>query len=359
MVGDAFLTVAVLLGTIVLAGCTPMAMAATPSASPPPAPMSVPSAGASAPSAPAQVLDGDCSALFPEAVLSSETVTEVLGASVAEQNLFLDAPNLQAVPTLGGLDCRWRSAGGFSSAASVTAVVLASSLVGDRPDTVTCAPDALTDAESTNACRFDFTAGGLWLSGHLVPQRGSSESDTRAAVITLRDALRALPAATTGAAGQPAPLPDGAWRPPACADLSDAAAVTRTLDDPGLAAMDVQTSGAESVPGVHAANGAAGVFACAWLPSGEVAAGAVDGFSVLALPGGRWAETLALAVPGADVIDVPGADLAVRMPTADGHDLIDVFDGVNWMQLGGAGTLDAVLPVVPGLIDALDAERAH
>jgi hypothetical protein len=353
------LTAAVLWGALALAACTPMASAATPSTPLPPAPMSTPSAGTSVAAAPAQVLDGDCSALFPDAVFSSATVTDVLGASVVEQNQFLDAPNLQAVPTLGGLDCRWRSAGDIPGAASVTAAVLGSSLAGDRPDTVNCGPDTQTDAESTSACRFDFTAGGLWLSGHLVPQRGSSGSDTRAAVTVLRDAFLALPAGTTGAAGQLAPLPDGAWRPPACADLSDAAAVTETLNDPGLAAIDLQTSGTESVPGVHAANGAARVFACAWLPSGDVSAGAVDGFSVLALPGGRWTETLALAVPGAEVIEVPGVDLAVRMPTADGHDLIDVFDGVNWLQLGGAGSLDAVLPVVPDLVGALDAERAR
>jgi hypothetical protein len=355
----AVLTSVVLAGAVALAGCTSMAMAATPPASwSSTVPSTVPTMPPATPE-PARVLDGSCSTLFPETVFSDAAVRDALGESVAEYAPFLDAPNLHAVPTLGGLDCHWRAAGGYSGAASVTAVVLAGSLT-DTNDSVTCEAGAVTmDPEGASACRFEFTAGGLWLSGHVVPRPGTAESDTRAAVAALGDAFRALPPRGSGTVPLPAALPDGAWLPPHCAELADAAAVTVTLASPDLLVSDLQTSGSESVPGVHAANGAAGVFACAWFRSGDEPAGAVDGFSVLALPGGAWAQSRVLAVPGAEVVDLPGVDLAVRMPTAEGHDLIDVFDGVNWMQLGGLGSLDAVLPVVPDLVDALDAQRGH
>jgi hypothetical protein len=360
----------VVTAAVALAGCTSMAMAVSPSfarsttqsaASAVAGTASATSSNAAtapalAPRAPTQILEGDCSALFPETAFSHPAMAEVLGENAVHEDPFLDAPNLQAVPTLGGLDCTWWGAGKDAEAASVTAVVLSRSFAGDAEDSVTCEVGAVTMPDDTSTCRFGFVAGSLWLSGTVLPRSGTPERDTRAAVAVLGEAFRTLSSEISVAAS--GPLPDGAWTPPACSELSAAAAVTSTLNSPDLLVSDVQTSGSESVPGVHAANDAAGVFACAWFRSGEEPAGAVDGFSVLSLPGGAWAESRALAVPGAAVVDLPGVDLAVRMPTAEGHDLIDVFDGVNWVQVGGTGSLEAVLPAIPDLVDALDAHGA-
>jgi hypothetical protein len=305
---------------------------------------------ASGPAAPAQVLGGDCAALYSDALVS-----EVLGTPVTARQPFVDAPNALAVPTLGGLHCEWAAADLAETTASVTAVVLSTAVNDDAGESVTCSTgEVAAHVVDASACAFSFVGNDLWLSGTVYPQAGGTDSEVRAAVATLEQAFRALPAT---AVIDPA-LHPAAWTPPSCAELSDTAEVAATLGRPGLVGANLGTSGPESAPGVEAANAGARVFACAWYDEG--ATPAVDaGLSVQGLPGGAWAQTTVLAQPGAQVMSIPGVELAVRVPTAEGHDLVDVFDGVNWLQVAVVGSLDPVLPVVPRLIDALNGETVR
>jgi len=132
--------------------------------------------------------------------------------------------------------------------------------------------------------------------------------------------------------------------------------VAETVQSPDLVGNDVDTAGSsDSAAGIQAAQAGAKVFACAWYHSGPAPDGQLDGFSIQGLPGGAWAHSRVLALPGARVVDVAGADLAVRVPTALGHDMLDVFDGGNWLQISRADGLEPVLPVLPGLLDALES----
>jgi hypothetical protein len=323
-----------LLGAGALAGCAPAAAAA-------------PRPDVAAQQAP--VHDGDCAALFPDALVS-----EVLGTTVTAQGRFVDSPIQHAVPTLGGLGCEWAAPIGTDGSAntpSLSAVVLSSTLAATEPTDVTCSAGAVTaTSDDALACRFGVVADDLWLSGVAYAPAGTPEDDIRSMAAELSDAFRGLPAGPV----EPGPLlPDTAWVAPDCAELSSAADMAEVLDSPDLVGYDVATSGDGAAEGLRAAQVAAGAFACAWIHAGPTPAGQRDGFSVLGLPGGAWAQTEVLAIPGASVVDIPGVGLAVRVPTAVGHDMVDVFDGVNWVQIMAAGSLEPVLPALPALLDAL------
>jgi hypothetical protein len=325
----------VLLSAGALAGCAPAASAAVRSTA--------------VPVAPSPVLGANCGALFSDAYVS-----ELLGTPVTAQELFLDSPIQQAVPTLNGLSCEWSPiprADGSGSGASVTAVVLNSALAPPGSTDDSCAGGAAT-ATSVDAigCRFGVIVGDLWLSGVAYAPAGTAEDDVRSVVADLSDAFGAFPVGYTPA--RPA-LPVSAWAAPDCAELSRTAGVAATLESPGLVGNEVAVAGDDSARGNSAAQVRAGVFACAWYHPGPTPDGQFGGFSIQGLPGGAWAQSQVLAIPGASVVDIAGVELAVRVPTAFGHETLDVFDGVNWLQVAAAGTLDPVLPALPALLDAL------
>jgi hypothetical protein len=328
----------VLLAAGALAGCAPAASAA-------PRPVAVPQA-------PAPVLGGDCAELFPDPFVS-----QVLGTAVAVQDLFLDAPIQHAVPAIGGLSCEWTSVAepdGSVDAPSLSVVVL-NRASATEPKDVTCATGAVT-ATSVDAiaCRFSVIEDGLWLSGVAYAPTGTAEDTVRTRVAALSDSFRTLQPDTEPAEPDLG-ASESAWVAPDCSELSRAADIAGTLQSPDLVGNDVAVAGAESAEGVLAAQTAAGAFACAWYHSGRTPTGQLDGFTIQGLPGGAWAQTEVLAIPGARVVDIPGVELAVRVPTAAGHDQLDVFDGVNWLQVAASQALDPVLPALPGLLDALAA----
>ena len=304
--------------------------------------------------APAQIFGGDCARLFTDDVVGT-----ALGTGMTLQTEFDDSPNMNAVPTLSGLECTWAEPAALTEGipvAGLSAVVLSTTAAVTSPDSVTCYSGVVTmssDAQST--CRFAITAGDVWLSGTVFGSAGATEDDLRTSVATLSADFTALPASEA-----PVPaLPAGAWRPPVCTDLSENAGVSSALASPDLSAGDVDTSGGEWADGAYAANSGAGVFACSWYQTGQTPDGQVDGFSIQALPGGAWAEAQARALPGATVVTIPGVELAVHVPPpAEGYETLDVFDGPNWLQVTRATGLDPVLPAVPGLIDALNAATA-
>ena len=339
---------ALAIAVLALAGCAASAPAAqpTPSASATPTPDVAVQPVALA--APAQVLDGDCSALFTDAELSA-----VLGTDVAEQTGFINAPSANAVPSMGGIACSWAEAVP-STGAALNVVVVSTGAVPAAADDTTCYEASVdTSGESASACSFGVTAGALWLSGVAYTAVGTGEDDTRAVVTAVSDAFDALDAAAPAAAAQAT-----AWPASGCAALSAAADVAAVLQSPDLVVSDADTGGGERPAGIAAAATAAGVFDCSWYQNGETPAGQTSGFNLQALPGGAWVQAQVLALPGAETVAVPGVDLAVRVPmdeaTTGVTEVLDVFDGVNWLQVSGPEELDVLAPAITALVGALN-----
>jgi len=305
------------------------------------------------PAAPAQLLDGDCSVLATD-----DAVSALLGTVVSAQTGFVDEPNANAVATAGGIQCRWTDAAGVTggNGASLTTVMVGSDAVETTPDGVECYEtsfDASGDLAST--CAFSVNSGSVWLSGVAAMAVGADEEDARAAVAAVGDIIRALPAPRPVGPGSTAQV----WTAVGCADLSARAGLPEVLGSPGLLVDDADSSGAERPAGDAAALAATGFFGCSWYNNGDTPAGELSGFNSAALPGGGWAQTQVLALPGATVVELAGVDLAVRVPMDEAvtgvAEVLDVFDGANWLQISGAGEPAALEPAVVALVAALNA----
>ncbi|QYF74177.1 hypothetical protein [Cryobacterium sp. PAMC25264] len=350
--GNPLLAVSLLTVTaLLLSGCAPASPAPPVSESAtPPATVNLTPA---APAAPAQLLDGDCSALATD-----DAVSALLGTVVSAQTGFVDEPSANAVTTIGGIQCRWAEPAGVTgvTGASLTTVMVGSDAVETTPDAVECS-EASFDASGALAstCSFSVSSGSVWLSGVAAMAAGADEEDARAAVAAVGDIIRALPA--------PRPVGPSAtarvWTATGCADLSARAGLPDLLDSPGLRVDDADSSGGQRAAGNGAALAATGFFGCSWYHDGDTPSGEVSGFTSEALPGGAWAQTQVLVVPGATVVDLAGVDLAVRVPMDEEvtgvAEVLNVFDGANWLQVSGAGELSALEPAVVALVAALNA----
>jgi hypothetical protein len=71
------------------------------------------------------------------------------------------------------------------------------------------------------------------------------------------------------------------------------------------------------------------------------------------LGGGAWARDAVLAQPGSTVVEVPGLDLVVETPS-EGFTVIDVFDGVNWLETFAAEPA-AMYPLISAIVESLNA----
>ncbi|ANP71952.1 hypothetical protein [Cryobacterium arcticum] len=306
-----------------------------------------------APAAPAQLLDGDCSALATDDVVSA-----LLGAVVSAQTGFVDEPSGNAVTTVGGIECRWTEVAGVTGAtgASLTTVMIGSDAVETTPDGVECYETSF-DASGVLAstCSFSVSSGSVWLSGVAAMAAGADEQDARAVVAAVNDIIRAMPAPRPVGSGSTAQV----WTAAGCADLSARAGLPEVLDSSGLLVGDVDSSGAERPAGNAAALAATGSFGCSWYHNGDTPSGELSGFNSATLPGGGWAQTQVLALPGATVVELAGVDLAVRVPMDEAvtgvPEVLDVFDGANWLQIYGAGELADLEPAAVALVAALNA----
>lgn len=347
---NAAVTGALAVGVFALAGCAAAAPAApaTPAAS---ATDTADTAVAQAdPAAPVQVLDGDCSAL-----LSDADVSALLGADVSVQTGFIDAPSSNAVQTVGGLTCTWAEPVPATGVSLTAVVVGATAVPATMADDTTCYESSIgASTDMASACSFGVTAGPLWLTGVAATAAGTGEDDTRAVVSALSDAFTALDAAEPAA-----PTAAAVWPVTGCSDLSEAAGVPAVLQSPDLVVSDADSGGAERPAGITAAATAAGVIACSWYQTGEVSAGQSSGFNLEALPGGAWAQAQVQSLPGASVVDIPEVDLAVRVPmdeaTTGVTEVLNVFDGVNWLQVSAPQPVEELAPAVTALVAALNA----
>ncbi|WEO78490.1 hypothetical protein BJQ94_05490 [Cryobacterium sp. SO2] len=335
----------VAVGALALAGCA----SASPGAQPTPSASATPMAtlDPAAVTAPAQVLGGDCSALFTDAEVST-----ILGIDVSAQTAFSDAPTANAVPTVGGVVCNWTQSG--ASEPALSAVLESTATVAAGADDITCYQSSVDpDGALAGSCSFGVTSGPLWLTGVVTTAAGTTEDDAKAAAATLSAAFGMLGATDPGG---PA-VESTAWPFSGCADLSERAALA--VQSPNLVGSDSDIGGAGRPAGVMAALRSVGAFSCSWSTDGDVPVGQVSGFNLEALPGGAWAQTEVLALPGAEVVDLPGVDLAVRVPmdaaTTGVAAALDVFDGGNWLQVSGPDDLDALAPAVTALVAALNA----
>jgi hypothetical protein len=347
-VAGAAATGALVLAVLTLTGCAAAGPAAQPTASASATPTPDIAVQPVVLAAPAQVLDGDCSALFSEAELSA-----LLGADVSERAGFLDTPSANAVPAVGGIACTWAEAVPTTGAA-LSVVVVSTTAVPAAADDTTCYESSVdTSGELASACSFGVTAGPLWLSGVVYTAAGTGEEDTRAVVTAVSDIFGAIEA--TAPASE---APVTAWPTSDCAALSEAADVATVLQSPDLVVSAAESGGGERPAGILAAATAAGVFDCSWYQNGEIPVGQLSGFNLQALPGGAWAQAQVLALPGAETVLLPGVQLAVRVPmeeaTTGVAEVMNVFDGVNWLQVSGPEQLDAVAPAVTALVATLN-----
>lgn len=340
-------TSTLLVAVLALAGCA----AGTPAAAPAPAASATPTpdiARESGLAGPAQVLDGDCSAL-----LTDETVSGLLGADVAVQTGFIDEPSSNAVQTVGGITCTWAEAVP-GTGVSLTAVVVGTTAVpATTADDTTCYEASIgTSAEMASACLFGVTVGPLWLTGVATTAAGTGEDDTRAVVRAVSDAFSALDAAEPAA-----PAAAAVWPVTGCSELAEAADISAVLNSPDLVVSGADSGGAERPAGITAA--AAGVIGCSWYQDGATPAGQSSGFNLEALPGGAWAQAQVQALPGAAVVAIPDVDLAVRVPmdeaTTGVSEVLNVFDGVNWLQVSAPQPVEELAPAVTALVAALNA----
>jgi hypothetical protein len=297
--------------------------------------------------APEQILGGDCSAL-----LSTADVSALLGAPVAPVTGRSMSPLHAAVAAMGGLSCLWSEGDGQNMAALSTVVEAATAYdvrgTGPVDDGVWCY-GSLPAME----CSFSVVSGPLWMSGHVYTAAGENEADARAAVTSLGDDFRALELAEPAREAAQAT----AWSLSDCSELDGTVDVGALLQSPGFRGSTSDVVPGDIDGGIYAAVDTLGVFGCDWYQQTDVPEGDLGGFSVVALPGGAWVKAQALAWPGATEIDLPGVELAVLVPwdpAVPDQESLNVFDGVNWLQVTSRQDVMATVPVIPTLVAALN-----
>jgi hypothetical protein len=296
---------------------------------------------------PAQVFGGDCSAIFSDAALSEalgQPLTQPwLGQEVPSWAVQPLSPESSLVEHAGGVHCGWgtppTSPDSFDGWVLYVDAVPASAV--SAPEDVECVASDM----SATGCPIDVTANGIRLSGVVTSDIEGVDPLARVAAV---EALFVASANAAEAPDAPAP-PAGSWQTP-----SDCAAIAASVDwkavgESGPITSD-DTMGTDAYGSVveDDLRGGRPLYTC-WI-GGETWQTA---FSLLG--GGAWARDAVLAQEGAEVVDVPGLDLVVTTPAQGG--IIDIFDGVNWLQSPWGSAFDDVMPTLEVVVDALNAAK--
>jgi hypothetical protein len=276
------------------------------------------------PPAPTQVFGGSCSEVFEPKQLSDAVSGEWMPVRDPEPVL---APSDHVVENVGGLACSWYTDAGHGLFA---AILPADAL--SAPEDTACG--FATDA-SAFTCDIDATANGMRLVGFYTAPSGD-EAALRVSVGAIEalftaSALQAVPVASPGF--------DTAWSSaPDCAALEISGLTA--IDEPF--GTDVYLS-----PALRSLTNGAVMPQCS-IQDAEVS------FSVLG--GGRWMEAAVRAAPGAEEVGVEGLELVILVPW-EGQDFysVNVFDGVNWLQVRVSDADDTLYPVLIAVVDALNA----
>lgn len=312
-----------LLAVAVLTGCAAQpALQSTPTAAPPVL-VDVP--------APAQLFNGDCSAMFSDAALS-----EAFGQAVTNPGWPTSAdPEALLVEQAGGIHCVW---GGLDGSTVLVVVAVPAAAVSS-PENTECVATEI----SPTSCAVDVTANGIRLSGIVTADTAGADSPSRVATVEalfVTSAAAVAPVALT-------PLPDAWMNPTDCDYVASTVDWATALDvtEPLVPDYTMGTDAYASAVEIDLRGGRVPGWCMLYSPSGG------PGISFIALGGGAWARDAVLAQDGAEVIDVDGFDLVVKS-TVNGT--VDIFDGVNWIQTGTSD--EPPYAALRAIIDALNAQ---
>lgn len=338
---------------VVLAGCAPAAPGHPLSSSSSASPMASPTAGPV--SAPARVFGGDCNS-----VLSTSTVNGIAGVALPPTDYSVQGdlkPGHLTTKLRGGVECVWQVPGGGSYLE-----VVALSANGASPT----APDSSSCSVGGSACAASLTVDGYWLAW--IWDVGVISAIDGVKLNEFGAAMRS----SVNSAG-PAPQfvqPVGSWQKSVdCSALASASGLLAKLGGSGWtlgAAGEDQKPLAPLAP--ESNNGE--YTACLW-SSHSSASGPPDGqvpaFRMHVLPGSAWYASHVEAIPGATTITIPGVARAIRVPDPDqcsNEDpipspcddfTINVFDGVNWLQVNtDADEFARDTSVIARLVSALN-----
>jgi hypothetical protein len=260
----------------------------------------------------------------------------------------------------GGVECVWQEAGGGPY---LEVVVLSTN--GANPTT----PDSSSCSVGGPGCDASLTLNGYWLAWTWSGvDRGISATDDA----KLNEFGTALRGSVTSAG--PAPQfvqPAGSW--PKSVDCSALASASGLLANLGGDWTPLGVTGEAQMPlRANAPEWNNGEYtACRWTAparASDSAGGQTPAFSMYVLPGSAWYASNVEAIPGATPITIPGVARAIRVPDQDRCSntdpipspcddfTVNVFDGVNWLQVD----TDAVnfardTGVMRRLVSALDA----
>ena len=288
-----------LLTVLLIAGCT-----ATPQTQPVETADPTPTATFEVAAAPQQVLDGDCDFLDGWTVIEGDERLSPINALVQQY---------------GGVRCSWQLDGRV-----ILAVLVPESAVNVPADTA-CGGGG--DAAAIG-CGIDAVVNGIRISGHAL-------GDDLALAQADRDTIiAAFTATATDAATvlEPQPDPDAWPAIPDCTSLAGSAALADAAE------LDVELTGESLAFGLSSDVYVAPTERALQAEHGACSIYGIDGdekfgIEMRVLGGGRWMETAVRAAKGAQVVDVDGLELVVTVPSATYGETVNVFDGVNWLQV--------------------------
>lgn len=347
----------ILLCVILLSGCaagTPApaqsSAAAAPSASAEPTaePTEDPDAGGTPP---AQAFDGDCSLVF-----TTQEVTDLSGWAATDAVQFVSTvPDMALVHQVGGIGCVWAPAAGDDGYLQLT-VVPQKQLSNQLEDGTTC----FLQSEKTYICAIDLEANGYHLSANFTTANTASYKKANAIAGRIADAFTAK--ADERDKAVTLKEPEGAWPLDfTCADLGKKARVGKALGDSDLKISDgggdVQVTAAETDLW-----GGRPFLRCYWAdPDADPDAvpGTIAQLTVAVLGGAAWTQQEIAVLPGAEEVDVEGAERAIIVTDPNGLGSstgdLHIFDGVNWLVLSSEGVDPTELyPAVKVLLKGLD-----
>ncbi len=294
---------------------------------------------------PVAVFDGDCGAVLTDDEASAAAGSPLVHGDRPSGN----GPGVFArtffVPQAGGVTCWWGSAKStlYVVALPADSVSVSESSACDKGDR----------SFGFTTCDVDVTANGVRFSGYV-----SAASVSIATMSSRRDAVEAALASSASARPEPAQAvvpADGAWASPA-----DCAAIGSAVDFGAIFGTSLTFRGVNT-------GGSDAYFAPAevdlWhgqLPPtcGIFSTDAKHSFYLDfdVIGGGRWAEPLVSSQSsGTQPITVVGADAAYSTIDKNDGQTIDVFDGVNWLQLGRSSDPAVSLKLAAALLAALNS----
>ncbi len=309
----------VAIAVVLLAGCAPV-VEPVETPAPAEAPVVEP---AEIPDAPAQVFDGRCSNLVEPKQLSAA----VSGTWMPVGGELALTPSDHIIENSGGLACSWYTEDGHG----IYAAIVPADAVSAPEDTL-CG--FATDA-SPSSCAIDATVNGLRFAGLYTAPSGDA--------VALGASVAAIEALFTASALDAAPVSspnvDTSWSSaPDCAALQ--------ID--GLAAID-EPFGTDVYfsPAILALTNGLVMPHCSIVDTDV---------SFAVLGGGRWMEAAVRAAPGSEEVAVDGLELVILVPW-EGEDVysVNVFDGVNWLQVRVSDAGEAIYTVLIKVVAALNA----